>query len=337
MNTVNVIQLAYDLCAIASTTGNEKAVCDYVENLLKTLNFYVQTQKVDENGRKNIFATTLQKPNFKVLFTTHLDTVPLHIAPEIDETNGMLKGRGVCDAKGIAAAMIVAANKLKQQNVNVGLLFVVGEETHSDGAKLAAKWLSSTKYVVHGEPTDLALATAMKGSIVFSLQSKGHGGHSAYPEGKTSAIHQLTYDIQRLLTYKWPIDNDLGTTTLNIGEISGGPAPNVIATYASARGIFRTNFQHEGTLKTLKDLLNSQTEMKILSNSPPQRLTDIPQLQVPRCIVSFGSDIAHLRHLGQPILIGPGSIHDAHTDHEKILIADLHKAVDIYEFLAKLN
>ena len=170
---MNVAQLTLSLCQIPSITGNEYALTQHVAALLQREGYKVALQEVSPK-RHNILATK-SKP--EILLTTHLDTVPPHIEPKL--TDGVLHGRGVCDAKGIMAAMILAAQKFD----SVGLLFLVGEETNSDGAKAAAQGFApKVKYFINGEPTDLKIASAMKGALAFSLETKGKTGHSAYPE-----------------------------------------------------------------------------------------------------------------------------------------------------------
>jgi len=323
-----LIQLVLDLCKIDATTGNEKGSVDFLESLLTKSNWKTKRQPVGpEKGRDNLWAFASDTAP-AILFTTHLDTVPNYISPKISEDGQSLIGRGVCDAKGIAACMIMAAEQLRQQNISVGLLFVVGEETNSAGAKAAAQLGIRVKYVVNGEPTQLKLVRAMKGIVVFELKAKGVAGHSAYPEVGHSAVHQLITDLNNLLQFDWPSSDDLGKTTCNIGVIQGGNAHNVIAEEASAIGSIRATVKAEKIIELLKGNIHPKTVVNILSSSDPQYLKVVDGLDTN--VVSFGSDIPYLRSIGEPLLLGPGSILDAHTVHEQIQIEDLNKAVELY-------
>ena len=254
--------------------------------------------------------------------------MPPHIPPTLEL--GVLKGRGVCDAKGIMAAMICAAKKLPE----VGLLFLVGEETNSAGAKAAAQGFApKVSYFINGEPTDLKIASAMKGALAFELSASGTTGHSAYPETGHSATHQLIHDLNTLLQHPWPENPQFGSTTLNIGKIEGGRAHNVIADQALASCVMRTTVDHEQLQAKIRSLLSPSTQMRVLTASSPISFQPIQGFET--CVVRFASDVPHLKSIGIPILFGPGSILDAHTAHEKILISDLEKSVSLYENLCR--
>jgi acetylornithine deacetylase len=333
---MNVIELTLKLCEIPSVTGEEQAVTQFLTEYLKQQGYEIKLQDLTLNPspatreglkRQNLLAT---RPgiNPKILFTTHLDTVPPHIPPALE--NGILKGRGVCDAKGIMAAMICAAKSLPE----VGLLFLGGEETNSDGAKAAAQGFApQVSYFINGEPTDLKIASAMKGALAFELETTGQTGHSAYPESGHSAIHQLTHDLNRLLTHAWPKNPQFGETTLNIGNIEGGRAPNVIADHAKAVCVMRTTINDQDLQNQIKALLSPGTQMRVLTTSSPILFEPIAGFET--CVVRFGSDVPHLKSIGTPVLIGPGSILVAHTAHEEIAVAELEQSVKIYEKLCQ--
>lgn len=323
---MDVTKLTLELCQIPSTTGQEHAVTNYVANLLKQKGYEIKLQEVS-HLRHNLLAT---RPGVtpKILLTTHLDTVPPHIPPTLE--SGILRGRGVCDAKGIMAAMICAAQNLPE----VGLLFLVGEETNSDGAKAAAQGFAPpVSYFINGEPTDLKVASAMKGALAFELSTSGKTGHSAYPETGHSAIHQLIHDLHTLLHHPWPDSPQFGLTTLNIGKIEGGRAANVIADHALATCVMRTTVDYKILQKEIASLLTKNTEMRVLTASSPVLFEPVAGFET--CVVRFGSDVPHLKSIGTPILLGPGSILDAHTAHEQISVSDLEKAVSTYEKLCQ--
>lgn len=322
---MNVVDLTLELCKIPSVTGEEQALTGFVANYLEQLGYEIKLQPVD--NRHNLLAT---KPGVtpKILLTTHLDTVPPHIPPVLEAN--ILKGRGVCDAKGIMAAMICAAQNLPE----VGLLFLVGEETNSDGAKAAAHGFApEVSYFINGEPTDLKIASAMKGALAFELEATGKTGHSAYPETGNSAIHQLNHDLNTLLNHTWPDNQQFGLTTLNIGKIEGGRAANVIADHAKATCVMRTTIDHLELEKQIAAKLSLRTKLTILTASSPILFEPIEGFET--CVVRFGSDVPHLKSIGTPILLGPGSILHAHTAHEQISVAELEQSVKTYEKLCQ--
>ncbi|MEM7494545.1 MAG: M20/M25/M40 family metallo-hydrolase [Myxococcota bacterium] len=335
MPSPDVVELTLQLCRIPSVTGQEAAVVQFARQQLQQLGFAVHLQPLGEQGRANLLAHPPNQPPH-VLLSTHLDTVPPHIAPTMSADQRSIRGRGTCDAKGIAAAMICAAAELRRQGEHrVGLLFVVGEETNSDGAKQAVRnFAPRVRAVIGGEPTQLQVVRAMKGAVVFRLDAQGKCSHSAYPELGHSALHQLVRDAQALLAEPWPRDEELGETTINIGLLQGGSAVNVLADHAWARGIVRCAVPARVVVDRIKALLEPATKLTLESASDPLRL------HCPKgfdgCMVSFGSDMPHLRQLGTPLLVGPGSIHDAHQPHERISIQQLRQAVCLYQDLAKL-
>lgn len=341
-----VVDLTLELCSIPSVTGSEAGVVDDLATRLKKLGAHVTRENVGGVvGRDNLLAVADKGRPIDLLLTTHIDCVPPHIAPQIigDE----IVGRGVIDAKGIAAAMIVAWQKLLARSdgkgQNVGVLFVVGEETNSDGAKQAAVsgFAPSVKYFINGEPTDGLLCRAMKGVLAFQLDVKGKAAHSAYPAAGHSATHQLINDLHALTTAQWPT-TEYGPTTLNVGVVDGGVAQNVIAPHASAKIMMRPTDDPDVILAKVRSLLTPTTTLAVLTKAPPVKLMVPPRWEEggeETCIVAFGSDVPHLSPLlaarhGAPLLFGPGSILDAHTDHEHVKLKDLDDAAVAYERMA---
>jgi acetylornithine deacetylase len=337
----DVVDLTLELCRIPSVTGSEAGVVDDLAARLRQLGAVVTRENVGGvTGRDNLLALADAKKPIDLLFTTHIDTVPPHIAPQI--VGDEIVGRGVIDAKGIAAAMMVAWRTLLARKdaagANVGLLFVVGEETNSDGAKQAAAtgFAPPVKFFINGEPTDGKLCRAMKGVLGFQLDVEGKAGHSAYPEAGRSAVHQLITDLHALTTASWPT-TEYGATTLNVGVVDGGVAQNVIAAQASAKIMMRPTGDPDAILERVRGLLSPTTTLQVLTKAPPVKLHTVPGEDT--CIVAFGSDVPHLSPLlearhGAPLLFGPGSILDAHTDHERVKLKDLDDAALAYERMA---
>jgi acetylornithine deacetylase len=260
-----------------------------------------------------------------------MDTVSPHIGFSRDAE--ILYGRGVCDAKGSIVAMVAAAEELVSRgHEEIGLLFVVGEELDSDGAKKAANLDLQPSHIILGEPTDNRVAIAQKGTLVFRVRAVGQAGHSAYPRGP-SAIHVLVEAMNCLIQEDWGRDRLLGETTLNIGTVEGGEGPNVVAASAVAEGIFRIAGSVEGVEKRLTDILGSEVELEILSSSEPVFLTSVEGID--ETVVSFGSDAPYLQKLGKVVLMGPGLIQDAHRPDERIQLAEITRAFENYCVVAE--
>ncbi|MBI5497772.1 MAG: M20/M25/M40 family metallo-hydrolase [Deltaproteobacteria bacterium] len=326
------VRLTLDLCGVESTTGSEAHVMELAAGLCRTLGLAVRTQEVGAPGRVNVAAWDPAVAP-EVLFTTHLDTVPPYLPPA--ELADRLTGRGTCDAKGAAAAMLCALSGLRQAGeLRVGVMFLVGEETESDGARAAATGFAPRlRYFINGEPTGLTLASAQKGTLSFRLVADGMAGHSAYPERGRSATHALVDAAHALLHHTWPADPELGDTTVNVGLLDGGVAPNVLAPSATARGIFRLGMPVDDAERTARALLPPHVRLERLGGTDPVRCHVPPGEHAE--VVRFGSDIPYLQSVGTPLLLGPGSIHDAHTDHEHVLKADLIEGTRRYAALAR--
>jgi acetylornithine deacetylase len=324
LSTPQLSELALNLVRIPSESGCEAEVALFMETLAQKHEFHCERISVDEN-RWNLLVTCGHNP--ETLLTTHIDTVPGGPAPRIE--NGVLWGRGSCDAKGIAAAMFCALCDLRAAGKqNVGLLLVVGEETRSDGAKAAAKKLAPVKRFINGEPTELQFVSGQKGVLKFALKSSGKCAHSGYPELGHSAIHTLLDTLQTLRNEAWPSDPRVGETLVNVGTIEGGVAANVTAPSAEALVMMRLATNAEQTEARVRNLLPPTVEMEIYSTSHPQVLKVPPGEN--SIVVGYGSDVPHLRPLGEPLMYGPGSIHLAHTDNEHVTLADLETARQKY-------
>lgn len=324
-----MLALARRLVDIDSTTGREGAVAHVVADLLRDLGYHVEIQPVADD-RVNVFARSSADP--VVVLSTHLDCVPPFFASR--EQDGRLYGRGSCDAKGIAAAQIVAADQLRAAGEGrVGLLFVAGEERGSDGAKVANRHApASVRFLVDGEPTDSRLGLATRGTVRVRLHAVGRPAHSAYPERGESAIHKLLDALAIIKTLEWPEDPVLGLTTYHVGLIRGGVAPNVLAPDAEAELMFRTVGGTEPIHEALAAVAHL-VRIERLHEFPVARLTTVEGFDT--ASFSFGTDIPMLDRWGEPLLFGPGSIHVAHTDEEFVDIAELRASVDGYVSIAR--
>ena len=323
---MKVIELTRELIDIPSVTGDEKEVGAFLGSHLRNLGYKVQAQKVAEN-RFNIFATTNAWP--RVVLSTHMDTVPPFIKSSEDVEK--VYGRGACDAKGIIAAQIEAAERLRGEGVDeVGLLFTVDEEQGSLGAQVANGITHDhpPEYLINGEPTDNKLAVATKGSLRLNLRTSGRAAHSAYPEQGESAIERLLDVLASIRECDWPVDKLLGQTTCNIGIIGGGTRPNVVPDEASAQLQIRLVSAAGPVRKILETAIAGRAEVEYLSEHEPVRLETVDGFE--QCVVRFTTDIPYLSRWGAPLLLGPGSILNAHTDHEFVEKRELSNAVELY-------
>jgi acetylornithine deacetylase len=266
-----------------------------------------------------------------LVFSTHLDTVPPHIPYSEDED--FMYGRGVSDAKGIIAAQCAAAEALRAEGFRVGLLFVSGEERDSAGAIVANASPKGSRFLINGEPTDNRLALASKGALRVVVRSTGKMAHSAYPEFGDSAVHKLVEVLARLLKLELPVTEDVGPSTLNIGQVQGGHAPNVIADKAEAQVLVRLVGDSEPVRAALTEAARGLAEVDFTLEIPFVRLRAVEGL--PTMIAKFTTDIPQLSNWGEPLLLGPGSIHVAHTPHEKLAKRELKEAIELYIRVAK--
>ena len=319
----DVVELAARMMEIDSTSGQEGALVDWLEAYLAGLDWRVQRIPVTP-GRDDILATWGDA--HEVTLSTHLDTVPPFLPPRV--ADGKLWGRGACDAKGIAAAMIAAATTLRERGVPVGLLFVVGEEVSHDGAVAANAHPTASRILVNGEPTESALATGTKGAMRLTLRTTGQAAHSAYPQLGKSAIAGLARLIVELESLDLPRDEQLGETTINVGGIAGGVADNVVAPWAEARLMARLVSAPEDLQRALERWLDGRGTLEPGITVPFVRLGTLPGF--PTTVAAYATDIPKLTRWGTPYLFGPGSIHVAHRDDEHVSIEELRGAADAY-------
>jgi acetylornithine deacetylase len=348
---VDVLDLARSLIDIESTTGNEGEVGAWLAAYLRGRGYSVLEQPLEPlagsglpapGSRLPASGSRLPAPGSRinviaavgepeVVFSTHFDCVPPFFPSRID--GDLLYGRGACDAKGILAAQVAAAERLRAKGeTRIGLVFVGGEERGSDGAKAANRIASRSKFLINGEPTELRLGAATRGAFRVRLRAKGKAAHSGYPELGESAIDKLIDCLVALRDAPWPADPLLGTTHYTIGLISGGVAPNVISPHAEAEVFFRTVGEHQPLRDILHRVLANRVEIEEILELPAVRMHTVPGFDT--AVFSYFSDVPFLSNWGKPLLIGPGTIHVAHTDREHIAIADLDRAVETYATLA---
>jgi acetylornithine deacetylase len=329
---IDPVALTRQLVDIESITENEAAVGHFLSTYLTGIGFQVEKMPVPQSAgreRFNVYAAaSSDAPD--IVLSTHIDTVPPFIASREDDT--YIYGRGSCDAKGIVAAQIAAAERLHAMGVRVGLLFLAGEERGSHGAKIANTQPKGSRFLINGEPTDNRLALASKGSLNAVIRARGKMGHSAYPELGDSAIHKLIPVMDRVLRMKLPSDPEAGPSTLNIGLIEGGHAPNVIADEASATILVRLVGPGDKIRAALQEAVGDDAEVDVTLEIPFQKLKRIEGL--PTMVAAFTTDIPALSNWGEPLLLGPGSIHVAHTPDERLSKQEQRDAIDLYTQIA---
>ncbi|HEU4938276.1 MAG TPA: M20/M25/M40 family metallo-hydrolase [Vicinamibacterales bacterium] len=326
-SSFDTVGFARSLINIDSTTGRETDAGRWLSRELEQLGYTVVQQPVSD-GRANVYAS-LDSP--VVVLSTHFDCVPPFFPSRLE--NGKLYGRGSCDAKGILAAQVAAAERLKAAGERrVGLLFVVGEERGSDGAAVANESPSGSRFLINGEPTDNRLGTGTGGVLRLRLRASGRAAHSATPEQGESAIDKLIDALIALRSIGLPSDAEIGSTYYSIGLIEGGIAPNVISPSASAEVLFRTVGPPEDILRAVQPLERLVTSEEIL-RVPVVRLHTVAGF--PTAAFRFTTDVPFLDRWGTPLLFGPGSILVAHTSDEHLDLAELDRAIDSYERLAR--
>jgi len=326
---MDVFALTRKLTDIESTTGQEAAVGAALANELTALGYNVERMPV-EADRFNVWATHPQQPRPELVLSTHMDTVPPFIPSS--ETAERIYGRGSCDAKGIIAVQIATAEKLKAEGLHVGLLFLVGEERDSQGAQVANQQPRGSKFLINGEPTENRLAIASKGTLRVELVASGKMAHSAYPELGESAIEKLLDALEKIRRIKLPTNPKAGPCTMNIGLIEGGRAPNVIPDYGCAHLLYRLVGPADELRQQLTSAAAGKAEAKFILEIPYMEFTTIPGIET--MVAAFTTDIPALTAWGKPLLVGPGSIHVAHTDGEYIEKQHLLAAIDLYARIA---
>jgi acetylornithine deacetylase len=334
--TLDPVQLTRQLIDIESTTYGEGAVGAFLAEFLSARDFSVEKMHVASKGedgattdRFNVYATVPgERP--EVVFSTHMDTVPPYFGSSEDDE--AIYGRGACDAKGIIAAQIAAVERLRSGGVKAGMLFVVGEERDSKGAEVANLQPKGNRYLINGEPTDNRLGIASKGVLRGAVRATGKMAHSAYPELGDSALHKLIQALHNVLEIKLPAEPGIGGSNLNIGLIEGGRAPNVIADKAVAQVMVRLVGPSDDTRAALEKAIAGLAEIEYTLEIPFMRFRTMEGMET--MVAAFATDIPALTNWGEPLLLGPGSIHVAHTPDEKLAKRELLKAIDLYAEIA---
>jgi acetylornithine deacetylase len=327
VDPVDPVRLARELIDIDSTTGSEGRVAAFLARYLRERGYSVLDQPVAQD-RCNVIAAVGEP---QLVFSTHVDCVPPFFASRIE--GDTLYGRGACDAKGILAAQIAAAERLRAAGeTSIGLVFVAGEERGSDGAMAANSIASQSRYLVNGEPTDNRLGLATRGVYRVRIRTSGRAAHSGYPELGESAIEKLIDVLAGLRSVRWPADDMLGVTHYTVGLIEGGVAPNVIPPHAQAEILFRSVSAHHHLRRALRDAVGDRAIIEEVLEVPAARCHVEPGFDT--AVFSYTTDIPFLHKWGKPLLLGPGSIHVAHTDHEHVTIPELLRGVDLYVSLA---
>jgi acetylornithine deacetylase len=337
---IDPIQLTRQLVDIESTTYNEAPAGVFLHEYLSAQRYDVERTAVAQPDRSstpgagsgerfNVYAA-LPGVTPDVVLSTHMDTVPPFFGSAEDDE--FVYGRGSCDAKGIIAAQIAAADRLRDSGIKVGLLFLVGEERDSAGAAVANLSPKGSKFLINGEPTDNRLALASKGALRVELRAKGRMAHSAYPELGESAIDKLISALHDVIALPLPVEPEIGPSTLNVGLIEGGRAPNVIADKAEAHILIRLVGPSDETKKAIVAAVGDRADVKFSLELPFVRMRKVGTL--PTMVAKFTTDIPSLTAWGEPFLLGPGSIHVAHTPNEKIEKKELLEAVNLYIELA---
>jgi acetylornithine deacetylase len=326
-DAVDPVALTRSLVDIDSTTGREADVAGWLARFLTGRGYTVTEQPVS-NGRFNVYARLDGPPS--IVFSTHFDCVPPFFPSR--EERGLLFGRGSCDAKGILAAQVTAAERLRAAGeTRIALLFVVGEERGSDGARVANQQASAgVRFLINGEPTDNRLGAATRGLLRVRLHAKGRAAHSSFPELGDSAIDKLLDALMVIRGVALPDDPLLGRTHYTVGLIEGGVAPNVVSPHASAELLFRTVGEGAKVREALH-VVEGLVDVEHVLDIPAVRMHTLSGFE--SAIFPYTTDVPQLTNFGTPILVGPGSIHVAHTDHEHLSIDELHAAVGLYESL----
>ena len=329
---MDLLSLTRRLVDIESISGNERAVGEFLLAHLSSLGYAATRMEVSPE-RFNVYAVVPgRKPD--VVFSTHMDTVPPFIPSSEDSDH--IYGRGSCDAKGIIAAQIAASERLRKEDdsaITPALLFVVGEERDSQGATLANEHAPGSRFLINGEPTENRIAIASKGTLRVELVARGRMAHSAYPELGESAIDKLLDALHRLRLMELPTSSEVGPCTLNIGVIEGGEAPNVVPAYARAQLLYRLIGPSEELKRRIGETVGNRAEVTFVLEIPFVRLRTVNNM--PSMVVAFTTDIPRLSNWGEPVLLGPGSIHVAHTERERVEKRQLHEAVALYCAVAR--
>jgi acetylornithine deacetylase len=327
---MDAVQFTRRLVDIESVTGNEARAGAFLAAELAGLGYAARRMAVQAE-RFNVYATPSEQPNPRIVFSTHMDTVPPFIPSSEDAEN--IYGRGSCDAKGIMAAQLAAAERLRAEGIYPALLFLVGEERDSMGARVANGQAPGSRFLINGEPTENRVALASKGALRVNLTARGRMAHSAYPELGDSAIDKLLDALHRLRSMPLPVDQEIGPTTMNIGLIEGGRATNVISDFATAQLLYRLVGPAEELRNGIVEAVGKLVEVEFVLEIPFVRLH--APAGMPTMVAAFTTDIPALGKWGEPMLLGPGSIHVAHTEGEYISKRQLAEAIELYCAVAR--
>ncbi|MDR3674585.1 MAG: M20/M25/M40 family metallo-hydrolase [Acidobacteriota bacterium] len=320
---MDLFELTKSLVNMASVTGHERACAEFVRGYLAQLGFQTELMPVSRD-RSNVFATW-GKPD--IVMSTHMDTVPPFFPA--NEDADFIYGRGSCDAKGILASQVSAAERLKKDGVeDFALLFLVGEETTSDGAREANLHPRGSRYIINGEPTENKLVIGTKGNLRVDIRAHGKMAHSAYPHLGVNAIEKLLDVLADVRRIPLPNSTMLGPSTMNIGMITGGRAANVVPDEAVAQILIRIVENSEPLRQKFVEAIGDRCELEVVRDTPPLLMEKLEGYETD--VVAFTTDLPSLTHWGRPLLLGPGSISTAHTDRECVRKADLSAAADLY-------
>ncbi len=330
---MDAFQITRALIDIDSVTPNEEQIGDWLFDHLRPLaeRFDGRIEKIQvEPGRNNVWAWWGTP---EIVFSTHMDTVPPFIPSREDDE--FIWGRGACDTHGLCAAMIKSLERLLEEGVrDLGLLLVVGEEVDGRGAAFANKTPpAGVRYLINGEPTENLLALGSKGALGLKVTARGTAAHSAYEELGDSAINKLLDNLQSLRSVVWPSDPILGETTLNIGTIEGGIAANVVPDKASAMLMIRVVSDLAAIKEQAWAAFDDRVEIDVFAYSRAVHLKAVDGFET--SVVKYTTDIPKLTNWGQPLLLGPGTIHVAHTLDERVPKKQIAEAIELYVRLVK--
>lgn len=317
--------------AIDSTTGREADFLRTIEARLAELGLECERQPIpDQEERWNLIARATPEPS--LLFSTHVDTVPPHL--EVRRDGETIYGRGACDTKGGLLAMVRAAENLLEEGYDdFGFLLVVGEEVDHRGAREAQSLDLQAERIILCEPTRNRVISGQKGMIKVEIAAEGRAAHSAFPQEGVSAIHRLLGALGALRSADWPLDDELGPTTLNVGTISGGAAANVTAPSARAEVLLRTVSPSGPLLERIAGLAGPEVTVEPVAHNDPVRFD--PPADVETGIVPFNTDASYLQGIAPIWLVGPGDIRVAHSDDERITRQAIRRGIRGYEDLAR--
>jgi len=316
------MELFRQILSIDSTSGRERGMGEWLATHLEAPS--VETFEVGD-GTLNVL---LKWGTPRVVFCSHMDTVPPYIPPTFLEDRVL--GRGSCDAKGQFYSMYLACRRLAAAgHTGFGLLILSGEETGSWGAKAFARTDFRAPLLVVGEPTENKMVSASKGTKSFGLTFKGEPFHSGYPQWGRSAVEMFVDFMERVRGADFPEDELLGPTTWNVGELSSPNPQNILSPEVKCRLYFRTTFaSDEKVVAWMRAQRSEWLQIEERGGDAPAHYFTLPGFPVGP--VSFGSDAPHLSNFSRKIICGPGSIRVAHRDEEQILLDDFNQAIENY-------